>query len=128
MTGREIRSKKKTYFYAARYRRTAEYSEISESHRTREEKLANHPSALKRARQSEKRRARNASRKTRVKNVIKKVLKAVESKNQPEARQAVKEAMPFIYKAGSKGVIHKRKASRQVSRLMRRVNKLQAQA
>jgi len=84
--------------------------------------LANHPSALKRARQNEKRRARNAGRKTRVKNVIKAVRVAVEQGNGESAQQALKEAVPTIYRAASKGVIHKRKASRQVSRLMRHVN------
>ncbi len=90
--------------------------------------MANHASALKRARQSEKRRARNASRKTRVKNMVKSVVKAVEMKDQTAAQQAMKEAVPVIQKAGAKGVIHKKKASRQVSRLMRRLNSLQAKA
>ena len=88
--------------------------------------MANHPSALKRARQSEKKRARNASRKTRVKKVIKLVRSAVDNQNREEAEKALKSAVPVIYKAGSKGVIHKRKASRQVSRLMKSVHVLRS--
>ena len=88
--------------------------------------MANHPSALKRARQNERKRLRNASRKTRVKNVVKTIRTAIESRNLEQAEKALKAAVPFIQKAGGKGVIHKRKASRQVSRLMKSVHVLRS--
>ncbi len=87
--------------------------------------MANHASALKRARQNEKRRQRNASRKTRMRNLMKKIRAAVDNKDRETAEQTLQEAMPRIYRAGSKGVIHKRTASRQISRLMKYINTLQ---
>jgi len=86
--------------------------------------LANHASALKRARQNEKRRQRNVSRKTRVRNLVKKIRVAVDNKDRETAEQTLQEALPRIYRAASKGVIHKRTASRQVSRLMKSINAL----
>ena len=52
--------------------------------------MARHLSALKRARQNEKRRLRNQSRKTRVKNVVRQVRSAVAQKNTEEAQAAEK--------------------------------------
>jgi len=88
--------------------------------------LATHKSAMKRARQNERRRLRNKSIRTRVKNVIKKVRLAVERKSLEEAQQALQEAIPVIDKAASKGVLHKRNAARKISRLTRKVNQLAA--
>lgn len=88
--------------------------------------MANHPSALKRARQNERKRARNTARKTRVKNVVKMIRTAIENQNLEQAEKALKAAVPVIQKAGGKRVIHKRKASRQVSRLMKSVHVLRS--
>ncbi len=88
--------------------------------------MATHKSAMKRARQNERRRLRNKSIKTRVKNVIKKVRLAVERKSLEEAQQALQEVIPVIDKAASKGVLHKRNAARKISRLTRKVNQLAA--
>jgi small subunit ribosomal protein S20 len=84
--------------------------------------LATHKSAEKRSRQSEKRRERNISVKSKVKTYIKSVLTAVESKDGEAARSALQKAIPIIAKAGAKGVYHKNTASRQISRLTRKVN------
>lgn len=86
--------------------------------------MANHPSALKRARQSEKRRLRNKSIKTRVKNVTKDVEQAIKEKDFQKISVAVSEAVSVIQKAAQKGVIHKNKASRKVSNLMRKAQAL----
>ncbi len=88
--------------------------------------MATHKSAMKRARQNERRRLRNKSIRTRVKNVIKKVRLAVERKSLEEAQEALKEAIPVIDKAASKGVLHKRNAARKISRLTKKVNRLAA--
>ncbi len=90
--------------------------------------MANHPSALKRARQNEKRRARNASVRTRVRNLMKKVRKSIEEKDISKAQQALSEAIPQIQKAGAKGVLHRNTAGRYVSRLTRKVNELRQAA
>jgi small subunit ribosomal protein S20 len=86
--------------------------------------LANHKSAIKRARQSEERRIRNRSQKTRMKNAIKSVEEAVSSNTAERAMENLKEAISVIHKTAQKGVIHKRKASRKISRLTLRVNSL----
>ena len=56
--------------------------------------MARHLSAMKRARQNEKRRLRNQSRKTRVKNVVRQVRQAVAQKNTEEAQAALTERHP----------------------------------
>jgi len=86
--------------------------------------LATHASALKRARQSEKKRLRNASIKSALKTQAKKVLQAVEGKNTDEARKALSAAIPALQKAAGKGVISKKTASRKISHLTKKVNSL----
>lgn len=91
--------------------------------------MANHKSALKRHRQSIERRARNRVMKTRVKNAVKSVQAAIEQNSDPEAlRATLKEASSMLSRAGVKGTIHKKNASRKISRLTRRVNALAAAA
>jgi small subunit ribosomal protein S20 len=87
--------------------------------------LARHISALKRARQNEKRRQRNQSRKTRVKNVVRQVRQAVAQKNPEEAQAALKTAIPALARVAGKGTMHWRAAARKISRLTRQVNALQ---
>ena len=86
--------------------------------------MANHKSALKRARQSEERRQRNRARKTRMKSVVKAVEDAIANSNKELAVTKLREAVSVIDKTASKGVIHKNKASRKISRLSRHVNDL----
>lgn len=90
--------------------------------------MATHISALKRARQSQRRHLRNARAKSIIKTFSKKVIKAVEEKNLEEAKKALSMAMPIIQKAASKKVIHKKTAARKISRLARKVNALATQA
>ncbi len=85
------------------------------------------PSSLsvqKRYRQSLKRRSRNQSIKSSIKTAIKKVRIAVEEKRLEDAQAALKAAVPDINKAATKGVIHRRNASRKISRLNKNVNSL----
>lgn len=84
--------------------------------------LANHKSALKRARQSEIRRLRNKGYKTRVKNIIKQVQTAADAGAPEEAQAAFVKAVSMIQKTASKGVIHRNTAARKISRLARRIN------
>lgn len=79
--------------------------------------MANHASALKRARQNEARRLRNRTVKTRVKNVVKSVRQAVAAQSPEAATTTLDQAKSMIAKAAKKGVIHKRSASRKISRL-----------
>ena len=84
--------------------------------------MANHPSALKRHRQSLKRRLRNQGVKSSIKSSTKRLLTAIEAKNSEQAQIHLKQAIRTISKAASKGVIHKRNAARKISKLTKKVN------
>ena len=88
--------------------------------------MANHKSALKRAHQNEIRRIRNKAVKTRVKNVVKDVRQASSGDSAEAAQDSFKAAQSAIDKAAKKGVLHKKTASRKVSRLAKQVNAQQA--
>ena len=83
---------------------------------------------MKRARQNEKRRLSNQSRKTRVKNVVRQVRQALAQKNTAEAQTALQSAIPVIARVASKGTLHWRTAARKISRLTRQVNALSTPA
>lgn len=87
--------------------------------------MANHKSALKRAGQNERRRLRNKTVQTRVKNVVKDVRLAVAQGGDKTVEQ-LNVAQSVIDKAAKKGVLHKKTASRKVSRLAKQVNARQA--
>jgi len=83
--------------------------------------MANHKSAKKRIRTSEKRRLMNKEANSKMKTLIKKV------KDQTEktvAEPILKEAISFIDKNVSKGRLHKNTAARRKSSLTRFVNGL----
>ena len=84
--------------------------------------MATHKSAIKRARQNEIRNLANKSNRTRVKNLIKQVRAAFNEKSEEKARAALAAAVPVIQKAAKQGAIHRKNASRKISRLTRQVN------
>jgi small subunit ribosomal protein S20 len=86
--------------------------------------LAQHDSAIKRHRQSLKRRTKNQQVKSRIKTLLKKVRSAVASKNREAALAQLKEANRALDKAVSKGVLKRNTASRGISRLARAVHPL----
>ena len=86
--------------------------------------MANHKSAEKRIRQTEKRTATNRSRQSRVRTFVKKVETAIASGDKAAARSALQLAQPELHRAITKGVMHKNTASRKLSRLALRVNAL----
>jgi small subunit ribosomal protein S20 len=87
--------------------------------------LANHKSALKRARQNETRRLRNKSSKSTVKNTVKELRTAANGKeNKESAVKRLDTAKSVIDKAAKKGIIHKRTAARKISRLSKLVNSI----
>ncbi|OGQ06652.1 MAG: 30S ribosomal protein S20 [Deltaproteobacteria bacterium RIFCSPLOWO2_12_FULL_40_28] len=83
--------------------------------------MAEHASALKRHRQSRKRRARNNTVKSGIK-VLHKKLKAISTK--AEALKLLPEMMSVYHKAAAKHVLHKNTAARRVSLVTRFVNSL----
>ncbi len=97
--------------------------------------MANHKSAIKRHRQSLKRRSHNRLAKGLIRGAVKEVQakvagagstgkdrKAALAEAQAELRQAEK----LLASAASKKIIHHRSASRKISRLAKLVNTLQA--
>ena len=80
--------------------------------------MANTASARKRERQSEVHRARNASQRSMVRTYVKKVVKAVESKDKAAAEAAYNEMVPVLDRYADRGMIHKNKAARHKSRLI----------
>ncbi|RLC18856.1 MAG: 30S ribosomal protein S20 [Deltaproteobacteria bacterium] len=83
--------------------------------------MANHKSAKKRAKQSQVRRLRNKSVKTTLKNLEKKIRVAKEE-NSDNKEEILRKTQSAIHKAAKKGVIHKKTASRKISRLFKFMN------
>lgn len=86
--------------------------------------MANHKSALKRHRQSQKRAARNRAARTRIKNVVKAVRAAVQSSDRESAATALVNAQSVLGKYAGK-TVHWKNAARKVSRLAKAVNAIQ---
>ena len=86
--------------------------------------MANSPQARKRARQAEKRRRHNASLRSLVRTVVKKVAAAIAAGDAEKARAAYTEAVPVIDRMADKGIIHKNKAARHKSRLNEQIKAL----
>ena len=85
--------------------------------------MANHKSALKRARQNVVRRERNRANKTRVKTAVKKVRADAAVGALDAIPQDLRAAQSIIDKAAKKGVIHRRTAARKIARLARLANR-----
>ena len=83
--------------------------------------MANHKSAKKRIRQTERRTEVNRARRSRIRSFIKKVESAVEAGDKALATEAFKAAEPEIRRGVTKGVIKLNTASRKISRLSARV-------
>lgn len=86
--------------------------------------MANHKSALKRIKQTKVRTQRNRFYKTRIKNITKSVVEAIESGNKEEAQKSFVVLNKNFHKFVSKGILKKNTAARKVSRLNKRVNAL----
>jgi small subunit ribosomal protein S20 len=86
--------------------------------------LANSPQAIKRARQAEIRRQRNASQRSTMRTSIKKVIAAINAGDREAASQAYAAAVPVIDSAAGKGLIHANKAARHKSRLNQHIRSM----
>ncbi|MWV62052.1 30S ribosomal protein S20 [Helicobacter saguini] len=86
--------------------------------------MANHKSAEKRIRQTQKREERNRYYRTRIKNIARNVREAVASNDVAKASEAFKIANKEIHSFVSKGILKKNTAARKVSRLNSLVKKL----
>lgn len=83
--------------------------------------MANHKSAKKRAKQSQVRRLRNRSAKTTLKN-LEKSLRAAQETGADTKAELMRQTQSAIHKAAQKGILHKKTASRKISRLTKLVN------
>lgn len=79
-------------------------------------------SVIKRARQAEKRNLRNASIRSKIKTVSKRIEEAITEKNQENVKKFLREIIRAVNSAVSKGVLHKNTASRKISRLTKLAN------
>ncbi len=86
--------------------------------------MANHFSALKRARQTEKRTARNRASKSRLRTELRRLRESLTAGNKAKAQEVFKSTVSAIDKAIQKGVIHANTAARYKSRLSTRVSAL----
>ncbi|HEV8014127.1 MAG TPA: 30S ribosomal protein S20 [Stellaceae bacterium] len=86
--------------------------------------MANHPSAEKRNRQTQKRTAVNTARKSRIRGFVKKVETAIASGDKNAAKQAYADAAPEMQRGIGKGVVHHRTVARKLSRLSARIKAL----
>jgi small subunit ribosomal protein S20 len=83
--------------------------------------MANTKSAKKAARQTARRTEINKTRRSRLRSSVRKVEEAIASGNKDAARAALQEAEPIIVSTAQKGVLHRKTASRKVSRLAKRI-------
>ena len=89
--------------------------------------MANHKSALKRIKQSEKRRLRNRQINSQLKTVLKSFYSAVEEKTEStDLAEIHRKTVSQISRAATKGVLHKKTASRKISRITTFMQKAQA--
>ena len=83
-----------------------------------------HKSTEKRARQNKKQYQANRAVKSSVKTGVKNLLAVIEAKNQEGSASQLKKVISTLSKAASKGMVHKKTASRRISRLTKRTNKV----
>jgi small subunit ribosomal protein S20 len=79
--------------------------------------MAHHKSAIKRIRQTERRRVVNKMRVGEIRTFIKKVESAIVEGNKTVAQEAFKAAQPILMSGVTKGVLHRNTVSRKLSRL-----------
>lgn len=86
--------------------------------------MANTSSARKATRKIARRTEINTGRRSKMRNLVRKVEEAIASGDHTRAVTALKEAEPVIMRSAQKGVVHRNAGSRKVSRLTLRIAKL----
>lgn len=87
--------------------------------------MANTKSAKKAARQTQRRTEINKSRRSSMRTEVRKVEEAIKAGDKSAAVAALKSAGPTLARTAQKGVIHKRTASRKISRLSAQIKAMQ---
>jgi small subunit ribosomal protein S20 len=86
--------------------------------------MANHFSALKRARQTERRAVRNRSNTSRLRSALRDMRSALAAGDKASAEQTFRKTASALDKAIQKGVLHENTAARYKSRLSKRLSAL----
>ena len=86
--------------------------------------MPNTKSAIKTTRRIERQTRVNKSRKSRYRNALKKINSMIESKKKKEALSFLPKLNSELMKMAKTGVIKKRNASRNVSRITKKINSL----
>lgn len=88
--------------------------------------MANHSSAKKRIRQTERRTEVNRKRISSIRSGLRKVEEAIESGDKAVADAAFRAAQPQLMRGASKGVLHANTVARKLSRLSKRIKGMAA--
>ena len=88
--------------------------------------MANSPQAKKRIRSNDRKQEVNRKRRSRIRTHIKLVEAAIEAGDKKAAAAALKDARPEIDRGVTKGIYHRKTASRKISRLESKINSLGA--
>ena len=86
--------------------------------------MANTKSAIKRIRRISRQTAVNKSRKSRFRNAIKKMNSILEKKSKKEALNFLPKLNSELMKVAKTGIIKKQSASRNISRITKKINAL----
>ena len=86
--------------------------------------MAVHKSAKKRIRRNARAAAGNKSRISETRTGVRKVEEAIKSGDYKAAQEALKAAQPLLHRTAAKGLVHKKNASRKISRLSARIKAL----
>ena len=86
--------------------------------------MANTKSAIKRIRRISRQTVVNKARKSKFKNVIKKINLLLDSKKKKEALAFLPKLNSELMKVSKTGIIKKQNASRNISRITRKINAL----
>ena len=86
--------------------------------------MANTKSAIKRIRKIARQTVVNKSRKSKFKNAIKKMNLILEGKNKKEASEFLPKLNSELMKIAKTGIIKKENASRNISRITKKINSL----
>lgn len=86
--------------------------------------MAWHRHRTKRAKQNKKNNLRNVSAKRTLKSLTKKLLSLIKEKKGDEAKTQLKKLVKTYATSAKRGILHKKSASRHISRLTTKVNKM----
>lgn len=88
--------------------------------------MANHKSAKKRVRQTERKTKRHSQTRSKVRNLEKKLRQEIEKKELSHSEKLLVNFSSQIDKAAKKGIYYKKKASRKISQLAKKVHQLKS--